>query len=113
MTLSSLGVFPVAPPGTARWGRGRGALMLDAMSRLARCSVEPDPGALRLLMIDDSPKVLAVLRCLLSEQPGLVVVGTASSAEPGLEVARMLRPDVVLLDVRMPGMGGLAAVPLF
>src|SRR4051794_19127806 len=89
--------------------------MLPVMPRFAFCALEPrsDPGPLRLLLVDDSPKVLAVLRCLLAEQAGLVVAGSAPSAERGLEAARALRPDAVLLDVRMPGLGGLAAVPLF
>jgi DNA-binding NarL/FixJ family response regulator len=67
----------------------------------------------RVLVVDDSPKVLAVVRAMLADLPGLVVAATAASAEEGLEAAPCARPDVVLLDVRMPGMGGLAAVPLF
>jgi two-component system, NarL family, invasion response regulator UvrY len=68
---------------------------------------------LRLLLVDDSPKVLAALRLVLADQEGLEVTATAGSAEEGLETALATRPDVVLLDVRMPGMGGLAAVPAF
>jgi DNA-binding NarL/FixJ family response regulator len=83
-----------------------------AMPWLARIALDPD-GPLRLLVVDDSPKVLAVLRALLAEEAGLVVAATASSAEEGLLAAQRVRPDVVLLDVRMPGMGGLAAVPFF
>jgi DNA-binding NarL/FixJ family response regulator len=73
----------------------------------------PVPRPVRLLIVDDSPKVLAVLQALLAEQTGFLVVATAGSAEEGLAVMPVARPDVVLLDVRMPGMGGLAAVPYF
>jgi DNA-binding NarL/FixJ family response regulator len=72
-----------------------------------------DPQPVRLLVIDDSPNVLAVLRGMLSGHPGLMVAATAASAEEGLEAIPCARPDVVLLDVRMPGMGGLAAVAHF
>jgi DNA-binding NarL/FixJ family response regulator len=65
---------------------------------------------LRLMIVDDSAKVRAALVIMLADQPGLVVVATASSAEEALRLAPEARVDVVLLDVRMPGMGGLAAV---
>ena len=64
----------------------------------------------RLLVVDDSPKVLAALLWIFADEPDLVVAATALSAESALEAARHSHPDVVLMDVRMPGMGGLAAV---
>ena|SRR5256885_3083131 len=71
------------------------------------------PRPVRVLVVDDSPKVLAALLAVLSDHPDLLVVGFASSAEEALAVGSRARPDVVLLDVRMPGMGGLAAVAHF
>jgi DNA-binding NarL/FixJ family response regulator len=75
--------------------------------------LELDLRPVRVLVVDDSPKVLEVVRVMLADLPGLLVAATAASAEEGLDAVPCARPDVVLLDVRMPGMGGLAAVPLF
>ena len=55
---------------------------------------------------------LAVLRGLLGATRYLEGVGEAASGEEAVEVARSLRPDIVLMDVRMPGMGGVAAAKL-
>jgi DNA-binding NarL/FixJ family response regulator len=77
---------------------------------------EPDPEdeprrPIRLLLVDDSPKVLAALLWIFADEPDLIIAATALSAEEALDVCRRASPDVVLMDVRMPGMGGLAAVP--
>lgn len=64
---------------------------------------------LRLLLVDDHEVVRAGLRALLDLEADLEVVGEATSGEEGLRQARALRPDVVLLDVVMEGMGGVEA----
>jgi DNA-binding NarL/FixJ family response regulator len=77
---------------------------------------EPDPvhrRPIRLLLVDDSPKVLAALLWIFADDPDLRIVATALTAEEALEAARRTHPDLVLMDVRMPGMGGVAAVPYF
>jgi two-component system nitrogen regulation response regulator GlnG len=64
----------------------------------------------KVLVIDDEPAIcwgLAELGKRLRHE-----VFTAPSAEAGLELARSRRPDAVLLDVRLPGMDGVAALPL-
>lgn len=60
-----------------------------------------------VLLVDDEPGFLKLVQKLLSSQPSLRVVGKASSAEEALELVPKLRPDVVVIDVNMPGMGGI------
>jgi two-component system, NarL family, response regulator DevR len=64
---------------------------------------------LRLLLVDDHEVVRAGLRTLLEMEPDLEVAGEASSGEEAIRQARALRPDVVLLDVVMEGIGGVEA----
>ncbi|ADH62956.1 two component transcriptional regulator, LuxR family [Allomeiothermus silvanus DSM 9946] len=64
---------------------------------------------LRILIADDHPIVRAGLVGLLSTQEGFQVVGEASSGLEAVQMADALRPNVVLMDLRMPGMGGTAA----
>ncbi len=60
-----------------------------------------------VLLVGARPGFLKLTQKLLSGQPGLKVVGKASSAEEALDLVPKLRPDVVVLDVNMPGMGGI------
>jgi two-component system response regulator NreC len=63
----------------------------------------------RILVVDDHALVRAGIRVLLDTQPDLRVVGEAATGEEGVRLAAELRPDVVVMDVSMPGCGGLAA----
>jgi DNA-binding NarL/FixJ family response regulator len=63
----------------------------------------------RVLIADDDDLVRAGLVELLSNDPGIEVVGQASSGREAVERARRLAPDVVLMDVRMPDLDGIAA----
>jgi len=67
-------------------------------------------GPVRVPVADDHPVVRAGLRALLSAEPGLTVVAEAGSGEETVLMARQHQPDVVLMDLRMPGAGGLAAI---
>jgi DNA-binding NarL/FixJ family response regulator len=62
----------------------------------------------RVLLVDDHPAVRRVLRSLLEEVGGWQVVGEAESGEAALPLVEQLVPDVVLMDCRMPGQGGVA-----
>lgn len=65
---------------------------------------------LRLLVVDDHPVVRNGLTGMLSTQPDFAVVGEAADGAEAIAVVAALRPDVVLMDLRMPGMDGLAAI---
>ncbi len=63
----------------------------------------------RVVLVDDQALFRAGIRMLVDSQPDLEVVGEASDGREGIEVVRATRPDVVLMDIRMPVLDGLAA----
>lgn len=63
----------------------------------------------RVLLVDDNPAFMKVAMCFLRTVPGLELVGEATSGEQALELNAALHPDLVLMDISMPGMNGLAA----
>ncbi|MFC5912150.1 response regulator transcription factor [Streptomyces pulveraceus] len=69
------------------------------------------PGALRVVVADDNPVVRAGLGVLLSGRDDIDVVAEAADGRQAYDMAAQHRPDVVLLDVRMPGVDGISALP--
>jgi len=67
---------------------------------------------IRVLVADDEPLVRSGLRLILDAEPDLEVVGEAGDGARAVELTRALRPDVVCMDVRMPGVDGLRATEL-
>jgi two-component system LytT family response regulator len=65
---------------------------------------------LRVLVVDDEPLVREGIRVLLEREAGVRLLGEARNGEEALERIRELRPDLVLLDIQMPGMDGLAVL---
>jgi DNA-binding NarL/FixJ family response regulator len=65
--------------------------------------------AVRVLVVDDQLLVRAGLVALVEAAPGLAVVGEAADGDQAVHLAASARPDVVLMDVRMPGLNGVAA----
>jgi DNA-binding NarL/FixJ family response regulator len=73
---------------------------------------QPTPTSpLRVVVADDNPVVRAGLTALLSGRADITVVAEAADGREAYEVAHHHRPDVVLLDVRMPGVDGISALP--
>jgi YesN/AraC family two-component response regulator len=64
---------------------------------------------IRILLVDDQRLMREGLRILLELESGLQIVGEAENGAAALEAYAELRPDVVLMDVRMPGMDGVEA----
>jgi DNA-binding NarL/FixJ family response regulator len=61
------------------------------------------------MIVDDHPVVRKGLASVLGHEPDIEVVGMADSGEQALQMAQELHPDVVLMDMSMPGMGGIEA----
>ena len=68
--------------------------------------------SIRVLVVDDQALVRGSFRLLVETAPGLTVVGEAGNGREAVELAVRLRPDVVLMDVRMPELDGVAATRL-
>ncbi|MEQ9825634.1 MAG: response regulator transcription factor [Puniceicoccaceae bacterium] len=64
---------------------------------------------IRVLVVDDHPSMRMGLTALINGQPGMEVVAEASDGEEAIEVFEDVQPDVVLMDLRMPGLGGVEA----
>jgi DNA-binding NarL/FixJ family response regulator len=64
-----------------------------------------------VLLVDDEPRLRTQLRAVLADY-GVVVVGEAGTGREGVELAQRLRPEVVLMDLRMPDLDGIAATRL-
>jgi two-component system invasion response regulator UvrY len=63
----------------------------------------------RVLVVDDQAPFRRAARAVLGATPGFALVAEAESGEEAVELARSLRPDLVLLDIHMPGIGGIEA----
>jgi DNA-binding NarL/FixJ family response regulator len=72
-------------------------------------SADTADGAIRVLVADDHPQFRAGLRALLETASDVVVLGEADSGEAAVAAVRSLHPDVVLMDINMPGIDGVEA----
>jgi DNA-binding NarL/FixJ family response regulator len=68
-----------------------------------------DEGSLGVLVVDDEPLIRSALRDMLEDE-GIAVLGEAGDGNEAVALARKLTPDVILMDLRMPGMGGIDAI---
>ncbi|HXF62357.1 MAG TPA: response regulator transcription factor [Caldilineaceae bacterium] len=71
--------------------------------------MEREPRRIRLLLVDDHQIVRAGLKMLFSAEPDMEIAGEVDSGAAALEAVERLRPDVVIMDVAMPGMSGIEA----
>lgn len=78
----------------------------------AAAELGTDPQVVRVLLCDDDPVMREALMDLVGDSEGFEVVGVATDADSAASMAEALTPDVVLLDVRMPGGGGPRAAQL-
>ena len=69
----------------------------------------PDASVVRVLVVDDEQLIRSGFRFVLAADPAIEVVGEASDGAAAIDLVRAHRPDLVLMDVRMPGMGGVEA----
>ena len=81
----------------------------ESPSAVAPISTASAPGAVRVLVADDHTVVRKGLVEILRKEPGIDVVGEAQDGQQAVEQARLLKPDVVLMDVTMPLMSGIEA----
>lgn len=80
-----------------------------ASQPLSVAGPSPERAIIRLLVVDDHPVVREGIKAMLATDAEIEVVGEASSAGEALQAVEQLRPDVVLMDIRMPDMDGLEA----
>ena len=81
-----------------------------ATSQREEASAGPRGTPRRVLIADDSAVIQQRLCSLIAEMNGLEVVGVAQDAQEAIQQHKALRPDIVILDIRMPGGGGISAL---
>jgi DNA-binding NarL/FixJ family response regulator len=95
-------------------GRGTrvvATLPYDTLSEPRAAAPSPaSSGTIRVLIADDHPAIRAGLAALLAEQPDISVVAEADDGEEALLLAARVRPDVMLVDLRMPKLGGVETI---
>lgn len=75
--------------------------------------LKPAPSVLRVVLADDEPLALKRLEGILSDIPGIVLAGIARDGDEAAAQVAALKPDLVLLDIRMPGQSGLSLARAF
>ena len=80
--------------------------MYRSVSRMSKQS----NNLIRILIVDDHPVVCSGLTNMLSAQAGLEVIGSAASGDEALAMIQHDNPDLILLDLRMPGMDGIGVL---
>ncbi|MHB8450327.1 MAG: EAL domain-containing protein [Mycobacteriales bacterium] len=104
---------PVEPEAMTRflsgWSVERDRMSLPAGRAAGRGPVR---GAAQVLVVDDDPSIRSLLRLVLDDTPDFHVVADASDGLEAIALARLHQPDLILLDLGMPGMDGLEALPL-
>ncbi|GAA3478247.1 response regulator transcription factor [Streptomyces yanii] len=70
------------------------------------------PDRVRVVLVDDQPLVRAGLRVLIADSPDLEILGEAGTGAEAVQLVQDVRPDVVVMDIRMPGMDGIEATRL-
>jgi two-component system response regulator NreC len=73
--------------------------------------MKPSLKTVRVLICDDHAIIRAGLRLILEPEEDFEIVGEAETAEESISLASQLHPDLIILDLSMPGMGGLSAIP--
>jgi DNA-binding NarL/FixJ family response regulator len=107
--VSPANAEPVAVLGTPGSGAGPTGDPTGTVTAGGPAATEPRDGPIRVLLVDDEPLLRMAFTMVLDAQSDMRAVGEASDGEDALRKARALRPDVVLMDVRMPGTDGIEA----
>ncbi|MFC8433190.1 response regulator [Streptomyces sp. NPDC057253] len=101
----------MTPHPTTRGGRAVQNDPQHSVTPFALFPTAPPSPVVRIVVVDDNPVVRAGLTALLSGREDITVVAEAADGREAYEAATRHRPDVILLDVRMPGVDGLSALP--